>query len=209
MKGKVLVIIFVLFAVFFGGKVISVKRKVLTPVLAQTCNQDLLMKGDLNCDGKITILDFAIWKTNYLLFKKGEIPTPTRALLGCSETCTNDAQCAAGYCYFAGQTVLGARTDLLASIPGPSVAVPEHGVCRNRNCPETGDCNCVVSRPTNTPVPTSTPVGDQCGAGVSGYGCFTSCVGRIRVDVTDQYHGWCPTGKICCKLLVVETPSVD
>ncbi len=48
-------------------------------VLGATSTDDcpLLRKGDLDCDGRISIADFAVWKFNYLLSKKE--PTPTQS----------------------------------------------------------------------------------------------------------------------------------
>lgn len=60
-------------------------------VLGATSSDDcaLIKSGDLDCDGKITIADFAIWKNNFLKYRNSPTsgmevkPTATSAPMGC------------------------------------------------------------------------------------------------------------------------------
>lgn len=47
----------------------------------------LLTRGDLDCDGKITIADFAIWKKNYLEFKILPKVSPVLSCNWCGNSC--------------------------------------------------------------------------------------------------------------------------
>lgn len=116
--------------IIWGGR----KREAVLGATEMVPECVLLRKGDLDCDGKITIADFAIWKVNYLWFRKQPTATPTRR-----------------------PSVSIAPTPTPGCPPIPAGCQPKFVECFAEPCCPVAACPTTTLKPTITVKPTAIP----------------------------------------------------